>query len=788
MIELRTAQKKFLLDVEKSRNNGNKKGILIFPTGLGKTLASLSDALRVAGKHGKILVLAHNHNLLYQHARDLRLINKSKKIGFLYKSKKDVNAEVLFANIMTIKNRKYLKSFKKNEFDYIIIDETHHAGAKSYQCIFDYFKPKFLLGMTATPTRTDQIDILPMYDNNIITNINVFDAINKQWLRPYKYVFLWDKWCDYNKIKSYRCKDGFHKYNIKELGRAYYVPERDMAIIREFKKRALDRRGIGFCVSVSESIRMAKLFNDNGIKSAALWGGKNKDKTMSEDKRNKILKDFEDGEYQMLFNCEILGEGLHLSFVDVILKLRPTKSLIKDSQHNGRGLFNIEGLEIENKYKRLLILDWVGNYNKVHLNYIYQGKLNEEVDKKNGDIRDIVELPIGCDVDFDFRVIKEFNKQLRYEKLMSLEDAIKQYHKIYKTKPTVSKLVKENEAIYGYFRRNNLLDKYCFNPNRGIENAIKQYHKIYKTKPSRGKLANENMSIYSRFLNNNMLDEYCYKGFMSLNDAIKQYHKIYKKKPGRRQLQMENPNIYSHFRKNNLVEKYCGASIYMTLKEAIKKYHELYNEKPTRAELEKENSHIFSQFIIHGQLDKYCKRMKKRVTTLKEAIKKYHEIYKEKPLRGVLGKENQSMYVYFRKNNLLDKYCLPSTQTNMSLNDAIKQYHKIYKKKPGRSELARENTAIMDHFYRHGLLDKYCSKSKRLRMTPEEIVQKYHKIYKEKPGRMQLYNENKRIYLYFLKNDSLDKYCLASKSNQNAFKTNKTSVESTTQSHGSGKQ
>ena len=142
-LELRTAQRLFLDKVEESRKQGNTKGLLIFATGLGKTLASLSDALRVAGDKGKILVLAHNHNLLYQHAKDFKLLNQTKKIGFLYKSKKEVGAEVLFANIMTIRQKKYLSSFRPEEFDYIIIDETHHAGAVSYKRIFEYFKPKF---------------------------------------------------------------------------------------------------------------------------------------------------------------------------------------------------------------------------------------------------------------------------------------------------------------------------------------------------------------------------------------------------------------------------------------------------------------------------------------------------------------------------------------------------------------------------------------------------------------------------------------------------------------------
>jgi len=428
-LELRTAQRLFLDKVEESRKQGNTKGLLIFATGLGKTLASLSDALRVAGDKGKILVLAHNHNLLYQHAKDFKLLNQTKKIGFLYKSKKEVGAEVLFANIMTIRQKKYLSSFRPEEFDYIIIDETHHAGAVSYKRIFEYFKPKFLLGMTATPNRTDQIDIMPLYDNKIIVNIDAYEAINRGWLRPFKYLFLWDKWCNYDEIKSYRTKEGHCKYDVKELGKAYFVSERDEAIIKEFKEKAQNRKGIGFCVSVDEAIRMAQLFNENGIRSVAIWGGSKKGRTMKEEKRNKILEDFSNGEYQMLFNCEIIGEGLHLPSVDVVLKLRPTMSKIKDNQHNGRGLYNIEGLKNISNYDKLLIIDFVGNYNKGFENYIYQGKQITKSSNKARDIREIVQLPIGCEVEFEERVINEFNRQMNGEKInITSEDLIRLHH------------------------------------------------------------------------------------------------------------------------------------------------------------------------------------------------------------------------------------------------------------------------------------------------------------------------------------------------------------------------
>ena len=519
-MELRTVQKSFLEKAEQSRKSGNNKGLLIFATGLGKTLASLSDALRLVEEHekktqkrGKILILAHNHNLLYQHAKDFKLLCNDRKIGFLYKTKKDVGAEVLFANIMTLKQKKYLNSFKSEEFNYIIVDETHHAGAKSYKCIFDYFKPNFLLGMTATPNRTDQIEILPLYDNNVIYNVNSFEAINKGWLRPYKEVFLWDEFCNYEKIKSYRMKNGNHKYDVKELGRYYNVPERDEAIIKKFKEKAGDRKGVGFCVSVDEARRMADLFNDNGIISVAIWGGSGKGKTMNEVKRNKILKDFEEGKYQMIFNCEIIGEGLHLPSVDVVLKLRPTESSIKNNQQNGRGLYNIEGLKINgNKYPNLLILDFVGNYAKCYANYIYQGRLRENKDRKIRDIRELVELSIGCEVEFEERVIEEFNRQYEKENINGLQRAIEEFKEIYKNKkPFRGQLKKENQWIYNHFLKNNLLDKYCLDSKfKDLQESIEEFKEIYKNKkPFRGQLKKENHWIYEHFLSNNLLDKYC---------------------------------------------------------------------------------------------------------------------------------------------------------------------------------------------------------------------------------------------------------------------------------------
>ena len=148
-ITLRTAQLNLLEKLNETIKDGNDKAIFIFPTGLGKSYSAFAHALKFAGKKGRILILVHTEDLMKQHEKDFKKLNKTKSIGFLYKSQKDFTQDVIIANVRTLKN--HLHKFKEDYFQYIIVDETHHATANSWDKILTYFKPKFLLGMTATP-------------------------------------------------------------------------------------------------------------------------------------------------------------------------------------------------------------------------------------------------------------------------------------------------------------------------------------------------------------------------------------------------------------------------------------------------------------------------------------------------------------------------------------------------------------------------------------------------------------------------------------------------------------
>ena len=410
-VQLRTAQKIFLQKAEESRKEGKNKGIIIFPTGLGKSIAVFSFMKQFKGK---LLILAHREDLLRQLAKDFANIIKDKKIGFMYKLAKDYNADIIFGNVKTI--QKYLHKFKKDEFSCIAIDETHRARAKTYMDIINYFTPEFMIGMTATPNRTDRQDVLSLYDNNTIYEVSEEEAFDKRWLRPYSIIALWDKWCDYNDINGYYNKKGFFKYNIKEVGKKYLVPERIKGIINilknglntnDFKFEGIKNlKGIYFLPRVNAVKKYCEEFNKNGIKSAYIIGN-----TLPK-KREEILKDFKEGKIQLIFNVDIIGEGMHIKGTDLVVIDRPTESYNLWTQSKGRQIFNIEG----QTYKREgLVIDIVGNSRNEFKKYCYnQSKVSKNKPKE--DIRQLIEKSIGVKCIFQPEVINDFNTNLKLTK------------------------------------------------------------------------------------------------------------------------------------------------------------------------------------------------------------------------------------------------------------------------------------------------------------------------------------------------------------------------------------
>ena len=407
IFEPRGAQIEALYSLEKSREEGFDKGLVVAATGIGKTYLSAFDS----AKYNKILFVAHREEIIKQAAQSFKNVRNSDDIGFFYSNQKDTKNSFIFALVQTLGKEQYLNEeyFSKDYFDYIIVDEFHHAVSSNYKKIIDYFTPKFLLGLTATPERLDSKDVFALCDYNMVYEVRLKEAINKGWLVPFRYYGIYDETVNYEDIDY---KNG--KYDDKQLEEALMLNKRGEVILNHYLKYN-SKRAIGFCTSRHHAEYMAKVFNENNIPSAAVYSG---EKGEYSEERNIALSKLTSGELKVIFSVDMFNEGLDVPAIDMVMFLRPTQSPTIFLQQLGRGLRKSKDKEYLN------VLDFIGNYKKANLvPFLLSGKeyLASECKKnKQGDY----ELPEECIVDFDFRIIDIFKKQAERE--MKVKDKIKE--------------------------------------------------------------------------------------------------------------------------------------------------------------------------------------------------------------------------------------------------------------------------------------------------------------------------------------------------------------------------
>jgi len=390
LYEPKGAQIEALYELKKCREEGWNKGLVVAATGIGKTYLAAFDSI---GFH-KVLFVAHREEILNQAKTSFENIRPNIKTGLFSGKNKEINKDVLFATVQTLGQKKYLcdEYFKKDEFDYIIIDEFHHAAAGNYGNILEYFTPKFLLGLTATPERMDNKDVFALCDYNIVYEVRLKGAIDKGWLVPFRFYGVFDD-TDYEKI-SFR--NG--RYDEVELERALMINKRADLILKHYKKYN-SRRALGFCASRKHAEYMSKYFNENGIKACAVVSGEQTKFTMERcDAVDKLRK----AEINIIFSVDMFNEGLDIPEIDMILFLRPTESPTIFLQQLGRGL-----RKYKNK-KYVNILDFIGNYKKANLiPFFLSGDLNDiAVKVKGGKLPKEEEYPDDSIVDFDFEIIR----------------------------------------------------------------------------------------------------------------------------------------------------------------------------------------------------------------------------------------------------------------------------------------------------------------------------------------------------------------------------------------------
>lgn len=407
IFEPRGAQIEALYSLDKSREEGFDKGLVVAATGIGKTYLAAFDS----AKYQRILFVAHREEIIKQAAQSFKNVRNSDDIGFFYANQKDTSNSFIFALVQTLGKDEYLneKYFAKDYFDYIVVDEFHHAVSNNYNKIINYFTPKFLLGLTATPERLDSKDVFALCDYNMVYEVRLKDAINKGWLVPFKYYGIYDETVNYEDI-DYK----YGKYDDKQLEEALMLNKRGELILNHYQKYN-SQRAMGFCSSKHHAEYMAKVFNENKVSAAAVYSGERGEYS---EERDIALAKLTSGELKVIFSVDMFNEGLDVPQIDMVMFLRPTQSPTIFLQQLGRGLRKAKDK------KCLNVLDFIGNYKKANLvPFLLSGKEYSAAECKKNKQGDY-EFPEECIVDFDFRIIDIFKKQAERE--MKVKDKIKE--------------------------------------------------------------------------------------------------------------------------------------------------------------------------------------------------------------------------------------------------------------------------------------------------------------------------------------------------------------------------
>jgi len=342
-------QEKALQKLEELREKKEKKALVIAATGSGKTYLSAFDVKKFQPK--TLLFLVHRENILLSAKKSFEtILGDSFTYGLYTGNKKEEDKNYIFSTIQTMNNS--FSNFSQNRFDYIIIDEAHHVTSPSYKKVIEYFKPKFLLGLTATSNRMDGNSIYEVFDENIACDIRLNDALEHNLVVPFHYFGISDiQSIDYENIDLNK---------IDELAKLLSVNKRADFIIEKMNFYSFfgtKRKAIGFCVSKEHAFFMSEKFNEKGINSLCLTS---EDSIQKREETIKKLEDEKDS-LEVIFTVDIFNEGIDIPSINTVLFLRPTNSPIVFVQQLGRGLRKDKNKDF------LTVLDFIGNHKKAYL-------------------------------------------------------------------------------------------------------------------------------------------------------------------------------------------------------------------------------------------------------------------------------------------------------------------------------------------------------------------------------------------------------------------------------------
>ena len=464
-IELRDYQQEAIENLKKMREDGKTIALLYHATGVRKTITAATDAKAVGGR---TLFLVNALKLASQAKDTFAKVWPEATLGEYTGSQKDVSQTVIFATVQSIS--KDLEKFSPMDFDYLIVDECHHAAANTYQKIFTYFHPKFILGLTATPERSDGEDMLELFQN-VAHKMDLKTAVERGVLVPIRCIRVKTN-IDLTDVRI----NGI-KYNSQDLESKLFIPERNQLIVDTYLKYVNGKKTVIFCASVDHAAEIVKLLRDSGVKAEAVSG---RDRV---EVREKILKDYETGSTNVLCACDLLNEGWDSPHTTVLFMARPTMSKTIYLQQLGRGTRRCPGKE------DLLVVDFVDNANMFNMPYSLHRVLDiakyqpmayvlapENKRKLDQDMLFQGEKPeawldVPIDVS-DYEIIDLFNwqnsvkdmiSQIEFVRMVDVQsETVERYIKDGKVKPDLS-IPFGDKRMFHYFREES------------IRNIAKQY-------------------------------------------------------------------------------------------------------------------------------------------------------------------------------------------------------------------------------------------------------------------------------------------------------------------------
>jgi superfamily II DNA or RNA helicase/HKD family nuclease len=380
------------LDVERQVHD-KWRNLIVAATGTGKTVIAAFDYKRQttlpdprsSNRLPRLLFVAHREEILAQSLACFRSVLRDQNFGDLFVGDhRPSQSDYLFVSIQTWNSRKLHDVFSQNHFDYVVVDEFHHAEAASYERLLSHVRPRILLGLTATPERGDGQDILHHFDGRTSAEIRLPDAINRKLLCPFQYFGITDS----VDLSTLRWQRG--GYMPGELEERYTDNDaRADLVLRSLKDKVTDYRqcrGLAFCVSIRHAEYMAQYFRKSGISAEALTG------QSPREHRRRVQRQLIDREINVIFTVDLYNEGVDIPEVDTVLFLRPTESLTVFLQQLGRGL------RLHSEKECLTVLDFIG---QAHQNFSFESRFRALMDSPRRRIDEEIEhgclhLPLGC--------------------------------------------------------------------------------------------------------------------------------------------------------------------------------------------------------------------------------------------------------------------------------------------------------------------------------------------------------------------------------------------------------